>query len=273
MKHSRDHGGYPTSEGGGVHKVPPQTLREDAFIRHRIFSDSKSVARKYADLTIGEFSVLKLVKYELITSLLGPLPGAMGLFLRKIFYPLLFEEIGEGVIFGRSLVLRHCDKIRIGDRVIIDDYALLDARGDGEEGIVIEDEAIINRGCYIQAKVGPIHIGRRTEIGMGTVIVSQGGVYIDEQVSIAGGCKVSGGLFEILPDQDADPPYRRYSKGPVRIERRCMLGMGAIILDDVTVGEGSMVGSGAVVSMDLPPYSIASPRPPLLLKSPALVDK
>jgi acetyltransferase-like isoleucine patch superfamily enzyme len=77
----------------------------------------------------------------------------------------------------------------------------------------------------------------------------------------------------MLPDEEADPPYRRYSKGPVRIEKRCMVGMGAIILDGVTVGEASMVGSGAVVSMSLPPYSITSPRPAVVLKSPALEAK
>jgi acetyltransferase-like isoleucine patch superfamily enzyme len=253
--------------------MPVQDLREEQFIRHRMFDGRKSVVRRYADLVIGGPSLATLLKYELITFLFGALPGAVGLFLRRIFYPLLFKEIGKGVLFGRNLVLRHCDKMRIGNRVVIDDYTLLDARGAGKEGMIIEDEVIISRGCYIQAKVGPIYIGSKSEVGVGTTIVSQGGVHIDEQVSIGGGCKISGGLFEMLPDEEADPPYRRYSKGPVRIEKRCMVGMGAIILDGVTVGETSMVGSGAVISMSLPPYSITSPRPAVVLKSPALDAK
>ncbi len=249
-----------------------QELGDENFIRHKVFNERKSLIGKYAALVVGEFSFLKLLRYELITSLFGSLPGAFGLLMRRIFYPLLFKEIGRGVVFGRNVVLRHCDKIKIGDRVIIDDYTLLDARGAGEEGIVIEDDVIINRGCVIQAKVGSIHIGRRCDVGAGTHIVSQGGIHIDEQVSIGGGCMISGGLFEILPDEDADPPYWRYSKGPVHIEKRCMLGMGAIILDDVTVGEGTKVGSGAVVSMNLPRYSISSPRPALILKNQTMTD-
>lgn len=272
MKPSRDFTRYPTSDGSGTRKVPPQNLREDAFIRHKMFNDRKSAARKYAELTIGEFSLLKLVKYELITSLFGPLPGAIGLFVRKIFYRFLFKEMGRGVIFGRNVILRHCEKIRIGDRVVIDDNTLLDARG-GDNGIVIGDDVIINRGCTIQSKVGSIYIGPRSDIGTGTIIVSQGGVHIDEQVCIAGACKISGGLFHILPDLDGNPPYRRYSKGPVRIQKRCVLAMGAIILDDVTVGEGSMVGSGAVVSTNLPPYSIISPRPPVVMQNPIVSDE
>ena len=96
------------------------------------------------------------------------------------------------------------------------------------------------------------------------------GVRIDERVSIAGNCKISGGLFEILPDGNADPPYRRYSKGPVHIEKNCLVASGAIILDDVTVGEGTLVGAGSVVSMNLPPNSISAIRPPVLLKNPRL---
>jgi acetyltransferase-like isoleucine patch superfamily enzyme len=245
-----------------------QELRGESFIRYKMFDKRKSVVHKYGELVIDKFSYLRLLKYEVITTLFGPLPGTLGLLMRRIFYPLLFKEIGKGVVFGRNVVLRHANKIRIGARVIIDDYSFLDARGAGEDGIVIEDDVIISRGCCIQAKVGPIQIGRKTEVGMATTIVSQGGVYIDERVSIGGGCKISGGLFEMLMDEDADPPYRRYSKGPVRIEKRCLLAMGVIILDGVNVGEGSMVGSGAVVSMNLPRYSISSPRPAIVLKNP-----
>ena len=253
--------------------MPAQDLREEAFIRHKMFSGRHSAVQRYSELVIGTFSFFRLLKYELITCLFGPLPGAVGLFLRKLLYPLLFDGIGKGVIFGRNVVLRHCDKIRLGDGVVIDDYTFLDARGAEEEGIVIEDEVIIARGCYIQAKVGPIHIGRRSTVGVGTMIVSQGGVYIGERVSIAGGCKISGGLFQIVPDPASDPPYRRYSKGPVRIEKDCLVASGAVIIDGVTIEEGTLVGAGSVVSMALRPFSITSPRPVLVMQNPVLSDE
>jgi len=40
------------------------------------------------------------------------------------------------------------------------------------------------------------------------------------------------------------------------IEDRCLIGMGAIIMDDAVVGEGSIVGAGAIV----PPNKIIPPR-------------
>ncbi|MEL7332652.1 MAG: gamma carbonic anhydrase family protein [Cyanobacteria bacterium J06560_2] len=40
------------------------------------------------------------------------------------------------------------------------------------------------------------------------------------------------------------------------IERGCLIGIGAIILNGVRVGAGSMVGAGAVVNRDVPPRSL-----------------
>ncbi|NJM72477.1 MAG: acyltransferase [Scytonema sp. RU_4_4] len=46
------------------------------------------------------------------------------------------------------------------------------------------------------------------------------------------------------------------SKGIV-IENDCWLGTGVKVLDGVRIGCGSVIGAGAVVTKDIPPYSIA----------------
>jgi acetyltransferase-like isoleucine patch superfamily enzyme len=46
------------------------------------------------------------------------------------------------------------------------------------------------------------------------------------------------------------------SKGIV-IENDCWLGTGVKVLDGVRIGRGSIIGAGAVVTKDIPPYSIA----------------
>jgi len=239
-------------------------LPHDESVRHRLHGESDSSARRYASFVIGDVAWPRLVGYELVTTLLGPIPGALGLLLRKLFYPLLFERIGRDVTFGRNVVVRHSRRIRLGDGVFLDDGCLLDGRGvAGQWGIVLEDRVVIGRGAYVQSKAGSVHIGRDSVVGRGATIVSQGGVEIGEEVSIAGGCKISGGLFRIPADRDE--PIEHYTKGPVRIGPRCILTMGAIVLDDVTIGEGTLVGAGAVVSSDVPPHSVVSPRPPLVL--------
>jgi galactoside O-acetyltransferase len=45
------------------------------------------------------------------------------------------------------------------------------------------------------------------------------------------------------------------------VEDDVWLGSGAIVLDGVHIGRGSVIGAGAVVTEDLPPYSIAVGSP------------
>ena len=61
----------------------------------------QSPLRTYKDLTVGESSFIKFIEYELYISLLSPLPGGAGFYLRKIFYPRLFKKVGSGLIIGR----------------------------------------------------------------------------------------------------------------------------------------------------------------------------
>ncbi len=40
------------------------------------------------------------------------------------------------------------------------------------------------------------------------------------------------------------------------VKKGCLIGIGAIILNGVTVGEGSIIGAGCVVTKDVPPHSL-----------------
>lgn len=54
---------------------------------------------------------------------------------------------------------------------------------------------------------------------------------------------------------------------PVRIEDDCWIGGGVTILPNVTIGKGSTVGAGAVVTKSLPPYSVALGAPAKVVKT------
>jgi len=47
------------------------------------------------------------------------------------------------------------------------------------------------------------------------------------------------------------------SKGGIIIEDGVWLGMGAKVMDGVRIGQGAVIGANAVVTKDIPPYSIA----------------
>lgn len=241
------------------------SLDEKDFIRQRIFSSKSSQYKKYSELVIGNTSMISLLKHEIITGVFGSIPGALGLVLRKWFYPSLFKKVGGGVIFGRNLTIRHPDKITLGENVIIDDYALLDGRGSGDEGVTIGDHTIIGRSVTIHSKVGPITIGSNCNIGATSIIVAQGGVKIEKWVQIAGGCKISGGLFKPDNSENNPFPYSRYSKGPIEIGSKCFIGGSVQITDGVSIGTGSMIGTGSIVMSNIPENSIYMPKPGMII--------
>lgn len=49
--------------------------------------------------------------------------------------------------------------------------------------------------------------------------------------------------------------------GPVIIEPNCWIGFRAIILPNVKIGYGSLIGAGSVVTGNIPPFSIAAGNP------------
>lgn len=57
------------------------------------------------------------------------------------------------------------------------------------------------------------------------------------------------------------------SKGPVVIEDNVWIGEHACILPGVTVGKGSIIGANAVVTKDVPPYSVVAGVPGKIVKS------
>ncbi len=217
--------------------------------------------KRYREKAFGGDGIIPFLEFELATLLFGNLSGSLGYLLRGWSYRRLFKSADRGVIIGRGITLRHPRRIRLGQRVAIDDYVLLDAGGTGEEGMVIGDDVIISRNCVIQGKTGHVVIGDKTQIGCNTVVSSVTGILIGQSVLIAGNCYIGGGRYSFdridLPIME----QTTYSRGPVIIKDDVWLGAGSVIVDGIQVGKGCVVGAGAVVTEDLPDYAIAKGVP------------
>lgn len=64
-------------------------------------------------------------------------------------------------------------------------------------------------------------------------------------------------------DNYADLPYRT---GKIHLKRGCSTGTGTIIMPGVTIGEGSVIGAGSLVTKDIPDWSIAIGCPAKVVK-------
>lgn len=70
-----------------------------------------------------------------------------------------------------------------------------------------------------------------------------------------------------VTEKDISPIKRAvFSKGPVVIEDNVWIGDKATILANVRIGKGSIVGANAVVTKDVPPYTIVAGSPARIIK-------
>ena len=231
------------------------------LIKNILTQPGQSSFQKYKLLVGGEISLLKFIFYELIISIFGNMPGAVGLFLRRKTYPLLFGSCGKGVIIGKNCVFRHPSKIKIGNNVTIDDNCLLDARGADELGIVLADQVIINRGTSIQSKSGDIVLRNSVSIGSNSILISWAGIEIGEGSAIAAGCYMSAGNLDTRDVSKALSEHTAFSKGPIIIDSNVWVATRVTILDAVEIGRNSIVYAGSVVNISVPQNSIVHGYP------------
>lgn len=120
---------------------------------------------------------------------------------------------------------------------------------------------------------------RGVEIGEGTtiynVIFGRGG---KDPIKVGRNCVLT--FCTILGHDASTNAHLGYAVGegsirmPVVIEDNCFIGAGAIVLMGVTVGKGSIVAAGAVVTKDVPPGSVVAGNPARVIMSVVdLVDK
>jgi galactoside O-acetyltransferase len=79
---------------------------------HAAVTGSGSALQKYQEVIVGSRSLRALLFFE-FCAWLGPVPGAVGMLLRKVFWPRLFASCGRGCMFGAGIILRHPRRIHL----------------------------------------------------------------------------------------------------------------------------------------------------------------
>ena len=121
----------------------------------------------------------------------------------------------------------------------------------------VEDFATVNNG------VGPVHIGHHTRIGIGNVII--GPVTIGNNVILAQNIVMSG-LNHTYTDISKPIDWQPTTTATITVEDDCWIAANAVITAGVTIGKHSVVAGGAVVTKNVPPFSVVAGNPAKVIK-------
>lgn len=235
-------------------------------LQKSMLDKNKSALDKYKSLVTGSSCNLFLFKYELINCLVSWIPGAFGIFIRSKLYPLLIKNVGKNVVFGTNVVIRHPQKIKIGNNVIIDDNCVLDAKGDSNNGIYIGNNVFIGRNTILSCKNGDIDIKDNTNISFNCGIYSASTVTIEENVLVAAYTFFIGGGHTFDKKDIPVIEQKSISKG-ILVKNNAWIGTGVSVLDGITIGKDSVIGAGAVLTQDIPDFTIAAGVPARVIKN------
>lgn len=224
--------------------------------------------RRYCLLAHGDIALWRVVRNELLTLLFSNIPGALGILLRRIFYPCMFKSCDGKADFGKGLTIRHAHKISLGRGCIIDDYALIDAKGSTNHGITLGAGVYIGRHSLVYCKNGDIVLGERTNLSAHCTLFSS------NFIEIGTGCMIgaysyflSGGEYDYRDPAPFATQSGMRTRGPLKIGDDCWVGARVTVIDATgTIGNRCVIGAGTIVSKPLPEHSLAVGTPARVIR-------
>lgn len=181
-------------------------------------------------------------------------------------YKQFLNDCGRGTKIERNVRICYPEKITLGKNVLIEHDAVLHAMSESRVGMVIGDNTYICHHAILQVGGGIIKIGSNCLIKPFSWIHCLGGVTIGDYVIIAGGSAI---IAQTHVHSNISTPIAlqgEHGKGII-IEDNVWIGAEVKVLDGVTIGTGSVIGAGAVVTKDIPPFSVAVGVPAKVIKN------
>jgi acetyltransferase-like isoleucine patch superfamily enzyme len=158
------------------------------------------------------------------------------------FGPEDFRVLGPDCVFEAGVLVFHPENVSLGRNVYVGHQAILKAYHRNE--LRIGDETWIGQQCFFHA-AGGLTIGARVGVGPAVKIITSTHAEAGRETAV---------LFSPI------------ETAPVVIEDDADIGVGAVLLPGVTVGRGAVVGAGAVVVEDVPPYAVVAGVPARVLR-------
>ena len=177
--------------------------------------------------------------------------------------------------------LRSCDNILLEGAVILKGKPQIDIRPGsrlelGDNVTFRSTDVGYHVSLYSSVKLfadregALIRIGANSRIN-GSCIHAQESVCIGKNCLIAANCHIFDGNGHALSFPDVE--NRIHTTGDTKavvIEDNVWIGIGCVVLPGVTIGNGSVIGANSVVARDIPPMTVASGNPAVVVKTPCV---
>jgi acetyltransferase-like isoleucine patch superfamily enzyme len=148
----------------------------------------------------------------------------------------------------------------------------------------IGERCLLHNQFIFESAGGRITVGDGVFINGATSVISRSSIEIGNGVTIAWGCMIydhdshSLSYLDRIADHDqtlidfatgnmvAHKNWSKVATAPIRICDYAWLGFDVVVLKGVTIGEGAIVGARAVVTKDVPPWTIVAGNPARVVK-------
>jgi galactoside O-acetyltransferase len=172
------------------------------------------------------------------------LPGLLGMKIRSLYWALRFRQ-PRLVNIGRGLVVTAPGNITMGKGINILQNTFLYA--DSKSPISIGNRTCINSNVTIDsADGGEIVIGDDVLIGPNVILRASDHNYQNKEIPIN---------------------QQGHSGGKIIIQDDVWIAANVVIVSNVTVGRGAVIGAGSVVTKNVPEYVLAAGVPAKVIKA------
>lgn len=145
-------------------------------------------------------------------------------------------HVGRNVKISRRASLYNPAAIRIGDDCRIDDF------------------------CVLSAGAGGIEIGRNVHVAVYSSLIGKGRITLADFANISSRVSIYSSNDDysgaVMTGPTLPPAYTNITGGPVTVGRHVIIGSGAVILPDVTLGQGAVVGALSLVRADCDSFGV-----------------
>ncbi len=204
---------------------------------------------------------------QFVFLLFGWVPTVLGIGIRALTYRFLMRMDGVAAI-ENNVRIRFADHIRLGRNVYVDHGVYLHAC---PAGIEIGDNTFIMHGSVLHVynfrdlPHAFIRIGANSLIGEMNILRGQGGITIGERVYTAPLVQMLA-VNHVFDDPSVPMVDQGITADGIVVEDDVWIGAGAIITDGVRICKGAVVAAGAVVTSDVPSYTVVGGVPAKVLR-------